>query len=133
LAQSAPIAIILLLSVIKGILADKHDKQYVFCNKGKPIKSIRRSIDTAAKRAGITNKITPNMLRHTFATHAILKGANLKSVQTILGHASIATTQKYLHAVENQLKKTVRLLENIPDKVPTSRSKVKGLPKKVSP
>jgi site-specific recombinase XerD len=117
------------MSILKEILADKPDNQYVFVHKGKPIKSIRRSIDTAAKRAGITKKMTPNMLRHTFATHAVMKGADIKSVQALLGHANIATTQKYVHAVEEQLKKTVKLLENILDKVPTFTSTKKGLHK----
>jgi len=64
------------------------------------------------QRAGINKKITPNMLRHTFATHLILKGADLKSVQTLLGHASFTTTQTYVHAIQSQLKKASKLLEN---------------------
>jgi len=114
------------MSILKEILADKPDNKYVFVYREKPIKSIRRSVDTAAKRADIKKKMTPNMLRHTFATHAIMKGADLKSVQALLGDVYITATQKYIHAVEEQLKKTVKLLEDINDKVPTFKAKNKG-------
>ncbi len=85
---------------------------YVFSEKDKPCLSIRRSLDFAAKKAGIEKKVTPNMLRHTFATHALLKGADLRSVQELMGHSDIATTNKYLHAIKEQLSKSVKLLDD---------------------
>ncbi len=67
-------------------------------------RSIERLVKRYAKVAGITKRITPHTLRHTFATDMLMAGADVRAVQELLGHASITTTQIYTHITNKQLK-----------------------------
>jgi len=68
-------------------------------------RSVQRIMEKYASAAGITKKITPHTLRHTFATDLLRNGADIRSVQSMLGHESITTTQVYTHVTDRQLRK----------------------------
>ncbi len=68
-------------------------------------RSVQRIVEKYATEAGITKKITPHVLRHTYATDLLRNGADIRSVQAMLGHESITTTQVYTHVTDKDLKK----------------------------
>ncbi|MDQ5943239.1 MAG: integrase/recombinase XerD [Patescibacteria group bacterium] len=78
-------------------------------NKGEytrlTVRSIQRLVERYAKKAGIAKHVTPHTLRHSFATDLLTNGADLRSVQSLLGHSNIVTTQVYTHVTDPQLRK----------------------------
>ncbi len=101
------------LSMLKNYIGDagydrRSSVEYIFRNKfGKQlnVKTVQTDISTLAKIAGINRDVTPHILRHSFATHMLDAGADLRSVQELLGHASLSTTQIYTHVTPDRLKK----------------------------
>jgi len=91
-----------------GRESDRSSQAIFLSERGNPIADrtrIRRRIEKYARAAGIGKKITPHTLRHTFATHMLNAGADLRSVQELLGHASLSTTQIYTHVTADRLKR----------------------------
>ena len=89
----------------------KPEENWLFVNyRGEKITrdGIRRIIQTIAKSAGIEKKISPHTLRHCFATHMLEHGADLRSLQEMLGHASISATQRYTHINSERLRQIHR-------------------------
>jgi site-specific recombinase XerD len=68
------------------------------------VRSIQKMVDRYAKKCGLAIKVTPHIIRHSFATDLLMEGADLRSVQEMLGHASIRTTQVYTHVTNKHLK-----------------------------
>ena len=103
-------------AAIKSYLEARQDTEpFLFVSHGKinketnPVygltpRSIERLVEKYALVAGITKKVTPHTLRHSFATDLLIGGADIRSVQQLLGHASITTTQVYTHVTDQQLR-----------------------------
>lgn len=86
---------------------DSHDLLFVNM-RGKPLTSrgVSYILDAIMERASLHMKIYPHMLRHTFATHLLENGADMRSVQELLGHSHLSSTQVYTHITKEHLRKT---------------------------
>lgn len=100
-----------LKDMLKEYISIKNDSEYLITNKYNK-KMSTRSIEEIVKKIvkidGIKNKVTPHTIRHTFATHMLNEGADLRVVQELLGHENLKTTEVYTH-VSNERLRTVYL------------------------
>lgn len=99
------------LTQVRPRLEREHSGEALFLNaQGRALSrmGIWKVIQAAAARSGLAKKISPHTLRHSFATHLLERGANLRDVQELLGHADIATTQVYARIDTKYLKEVHR-------------------------
>lgn len=89
------------------MIHDSAKKQPLFLsgrNKRINVRGVERMVQKYAKSAGISRNVSPHTLRHTFATDLLIAGADIRSVQSLLGHSNISTTQVYTHVTDQHLR-----------------------------
>jgi integrase/recombinase XerD len=96
------------LSNIRSLLLKSKINDHIFLNRnGDPIsrQGLWKVIKRYAKQLGVSGELTPHTLRHSFATHLLEQGADLRSIQLMLGHSNISTTEIYTYIAKNRAKK----------------------------
>lgn len=93
----------------------QNNKPYLFQGRGEkyPVKTIQRILDTARRKAGIPRKVTPHMLRHSFATHLLEQGTDIRYIQKLLGHEQLTTTQIYTKVSNAEINKIKSPLDGL--------------------
>jgi len=98
---------------LKKYLSDR-EHNFVF-SKDKPLttRNIQKIIYGLRKRTGINKKVTPHTMRHSYATHLLESGVDIRVIQTLLGHSNLNTTQVYTHVSSDQIKRIQNPLDNL--------------------
>jgi len=111
------------LGISKLLLRQKKNlhSPYIFCREdGRPVGSFKRAFKTALKKAGIRD-FTFHDLRHTFASHLVMSGVDLKTVQEVMGHASFRTTLRYAHLAQSHKRKAMEIFDSRMDTIWTPK------------
>ncbi|MBS4207634.1 tyrosine recombinase XerC [Bacillus sp. FJAT-50079] len=102
-------ALLTYIEEARNNLIQGEDHQYLFVNsRGGPLtaRGVRYILTKVIDEASLTGKIHPHMLRHSFATHMLNNGADMRTVQELLGHENLSSTQVYTHVTKEHLRKT---------------------------
>src|SRR5262244_2040500 len=110
-----------LLEVLRAYWKWRKPKTYLFpshyaSRQDKPISShtVWNAVSAAARRAGIRKKVSPHLLRHSWATHLLERGTDLKTIQVLLGHVDLEATTIYLHLSQHHLQAVHNPIEALP-------------------
>ena len=111
-----------LLETLREYWSWKKPRTHLFASseskrgKEQPIsdKTVWYACKEAARHAGLTKRVTPHTLRHSFATHLLEGGTDLRTIQILLGHGDLETTAKYLHLSQRHLRAVANPLESLP-------------------
>jgi len=111
-----------LLETLREYWRWKKPRTYLFPSSGRkrgkeqPIsdKTVWYACKEAARHAGLTKRVSPHCLRHSFATHLLEAGTDLRTIQILLGHGDLETTAKYLHLSQRHLRAVANPLESLP-------------------
>ncbi|UCD20811.1 MAG: tyrosine-type recombinase/integrase [archaeon] len=91
---------------------EKKEHQFLFSKtKALTTRNLQKIIKKTAAKAGLTKKVTPHTLRHSYATHLLDLGTDIRKIQTLLGHENLQTTQIYTHVSTEELKKVPNPLD----------------------
>ena len=100
---------------LKGYIRDRDPEDFIFHGWHEKLsnRAVEKMIKQIAKRVGIHKKVTPHTLRHSFATHLLESGVDIRKIQVLLGHSNLSTTQIYTSVTNTELKKIKNPLDFI--------------------
>ncbi len=108
-----------LIEALKG-LAEGGNEGYLFTGRqDKPLsaRNVQKIVERASRKAGIRKRVSPHTLRHSFATHLLESGTDIRKIQELLGHSNLQTTQIYTKVSTEELKKVKSPLDSLNEKV----------------